>query len=299
MNRGTTRRVGLGWLPGLMLLLLLDGGCDVQGGKMALRPSLDDEDVWAIRCLTLSGPNRFRVANSYADALKKVGGLKPELVRIFHEAGESVVYYGRYRRLYNAKNGTEAFRPGHLDDLDLIRRLSLNVPDPAVGTRTVWPFRLATMDTLPTGRGAHPEWLLSNAPGYYSLQVAVFYNTEGMRQRKYAAEEYCKLLREQGEEAYYHHGRVNSSVCIGAFPEEAIQTFQYPDPLTGAIRVKSKIVDERVLALQRKFPHNLHNGSTFYEITRDPKTGREHRDPHTSFAVEIPRAEQGAAPFEK
>jgi hypothetical protein len=264
---------------------------------MAMRQPTEDEEVWAIRCRTLSGANRFQLARNYAEALKKVDGIKPDLVQVFHEADESTVYYGRYRRVYNAKSGAESFQPDHLADLELIRHLSTNVPEPVLGSRVVWPFRNATMDTLPMGRGQHPEWHLSNAPGYYSLQVAVFYNTEGMRRRKYAAEEYCKLLREQGEEAYYHHGPVNSSVCIGAFPKEAIQTSQRQDALTGIIRVTSKIVDENMLALQKRFPHNLHNGSTFYEIIRDPKTGKEYRDPHTSFAVEIPRAEQGAAPF--
>lgn len=253
----------------------------------------DDEDIWAIRCLTLQGPNRFQLANSYADALRKVAGLKPKLVQVFHESGETAVYYGRYRRQYSAKTDTESFRPNHLRDLDLIRHLSMNIRDPAVGSRPVWPFQMATMSTLPVGRGSHPDWLLSKAPGYYSLQVAVFYDTGEMRRRKYVAEQYCKLLREQGEQAYYDHGSVNSSVCIGAFPEEAIQTFQKQDPLTGIIHVTSKIVDERMLALQRKHSFNLHNGSKFYEIIRDPKTGKKLRDPHTSFAVEIPRKTQG------
>lgn len=295
----TERRFQLRRLTWLTLLVLLVAGCDVPGGGVTLRPKAgSDEDVWAIRCLSLRGPNRFRLAQNYADALKKVAGLRPDLVQVFHEADESTLYYGRYRRVYDARKQTESFRPDHLRDLNLIRQLSMNVQDPVVGSRVVWPFGLATMDALPTGRGEHPEWELSKAPGYYSLQVAVFYNTGEMRRRKYAAEEYCKLLREQGEEAYYHHGSVNSSVCIGAFPEEAIQTFQETDPLTGIIRVRSKIVDERMLALQRKHPHNLHNGSTFYEVTRDPRTGQKYRDPHTSFAVEIPRPERGESPFE-
>ena len=285
------------WLAGLAVLLPL-AGCELPSGSTQMRPTADEyEDIWAIRCLTLRGPNRFKLADSYAKALRTVAGLKPELVQVFHEAEQSTLSYGRYRRIYDPRSDVESFRPDHLSDLDLVRHLSMNIQDPVVGTRTVWPFQLATMETLPVGRGRHPEWLLSIAPGYYSLQVAVFYNTEGMRRRKFAAEEYCRLLREQGEEAYYHHGTVNSSVCIGAFPEEAIQTFQNQDPLTGIIHVTSKIVDERLLALQRRFPHNLHNGSTFYEITYDPKTGKKLRDPHTSFAVEIPQRKQDAGFF--
>jgi hypothetical protein len=289
----------LRWLGLLCLTAALPpvGGCDAQGGGLSLRPTDTSDEIWAVRCLALQGPNRFQMAKKYADALRQVSGLKPDLVRIFHETDESVVYYGRYQRSYDARSQTESFRPDHLRDLELIRKLSLTIPDPAAGSRIVWPFRLATMSTLPIGGSTYPEWELTNAPGYYSLQVAVFYNTGQMRRRKYTAEQYCKLLRDQGEEAYYHHGTVNSSVCIGSFPKEAIQTFQEQDPLTGIIRVRAKMVDERLLALQRKFPFNLHNGHKFYEKLRDPQTGRTYRDPHASFAVEIPRAEPGSASF--
>jgi hypothetical protein len=264
---------------------------------MGMQPSAEDEDVWAIQCRTIHGPNRVQLARSYAEALRKVDGIKPDLVQVFHEADESTVYYGRYRRRYDARSGEESFRPNHLRDLDLIRRLSLSTPDATMGSRTVWPFRNATMDTLPTGRGRHPEWYLTRAPGYYSLQVAVFYNTEGMRRRKYAAEEYCRILREQGEEAYYHHGVVNSIVCVGAFPETAIQTYENVDSYTGIIHVKSKIVDEKLLALQRKYPFNLHNGYKFFETIHDPRTGKKIRDPHTSFAVKVPKPEPGTDEF--
>lgn len=286
-------------LASLAVLLAFAAGCETLGGSEAIgRSAGDEEDTWAIRCLTLEGPNRFQLARSYVDALKKVAGLKPDLVNVFHEGEESSVYYGRYRRRYDSKTETESFRPDHLRDIDLIRHLSMNVADPVAGSRIVWPFQLATMDTLPTGRGAHPEWLLTNAPGYYSLQVAVFYNTGEMRRRKYAAEEYCRLLRAQGEEAYYHHGSVNSSVCIGAFPKEAIQHFQTRDPLTGIVQVTARMVDERLLTLQRQHPDNLHNLHRFYEITHDPETGQKTRHPHTSFAVKIPHAGTGASSFE-
>ena len=295
----TSRSIGMGRLAGFAWLLVLAGGCGPSSGEISPRPAdAPEEDVWAIRCVTLNGSNRFQMADNYANALKHVDGIAPKLVQVFHESTESAVYYGRYRRVYDAGSDTESFRPDNLRDLGLIRQLSMNVSDAVLGSRVIWPFQLATMDTLPGGRGTHPEWELSKAPGFYSLQVAVFYNTEGMRRRRFAAEEYCRLLREEkGAEAYYNHGHVNSIVCIGAFPKEAIRTFQKTDPLTGILRVTSKIVDERMLALQREYPHNLHNGRIFYEVLRDPRTGKQVRDPHTSFAVEIPRAPAGAAPF--
>lgn len=277
------------------MLLPLLAGCETTGagGLSPLRPGpAEDEDAWAIRCLTLQGPNRIQLAENYAKSLKQVKGLKADLVRVFHEDEETSVYYGRYLRRYDAKSEQERFAPDPRPDLDFIRTLSMEIADPAAGRRTVWPFQLATLSTLPGGRGAHPEWLLEKAPGYYSLQIAVFYNTGEMRQRKFAAEEYCKLLREQGEEAYYDHGPVNSIVSVGAFPKEAIQTFQKADPLTGIIQVRSAMVDPKLLELQKKHPYNTHNGNVFYELSQDPKTGKQIRDPHTSFAVEVPRKEE-------
>ena len=256
----------------------------------AAQAGKDDEDIWAIRCITIEGSDRFAKADNYAKALKAVRGLKDKYVVVFHDTGESSVFYGRYQRSYNSRTDAETFKPDPAKDMDLIRQLSFEAPDQATGVmRPVWPFRLATLETLPVGDSKHPEWELSNAPGYYSLQVGVFYNTEGMRRRKFAAEEYCRLLRKDGQEAYFHHGAVNSSVCIGAFPESAIQTWQETDPYTGMIRVQSKIVDKRMLELQEKYPHNTHNGRILYEVGGDRKTGKNVRSPHTSFPVEVPR----------
>ena len=274
------------------MLLPLVAGCDSTGSggvSPFSSPPQDNEDTWVIRCLTIQGSNRFQLAENYAKALKQVKTLNPNLVRVIHESEETSVFYGRYQRRYDANTGQERYTPDPLRDLEFIRTLSMDIQDPATGRRTVWPFQLATMSTLPGGRGSHPEWLLDKAKGYYSLQIAVFYNTGEMRQRKYAAEEYCRLLREQGAEAYYYHGPVNSIVCVGSFPKEAIQTLQKADPYTGIIQVKAVMTDPRLLELQKKYPHNTHNGNIFYEITHDPKTGAEIRDPHTSFAVEIPR----------
>lgn len=287
----------LGWLLPVLLLT----GCQSTGAGSAAPfgvpapsggPPAGDEDTWAIRCLTLQGSTRFKLAESYAKALKQVKGLKPELVQVFHEADETGVYYGRYQRRFDTRSEQERYHPDPRQDLDFIRQLSMDITDARSGRQTVWPFQLATLSTLPGGRGSRPEWLLDKAPGYYSLQIAVFYNTGEMRQRKFAAEEYCKLLREQGEEAYYYHGPVNSIVCVGAFPKEAIQTIQKPDPLTGIVQARAVMTDPRLLDLQKKYPYNTHNGNIFYELSQDPRTGRQIRDPHTSFAVEVPRKEK-------
>ncbi len=274
---------------GSLRLAVLLVACGLCAGAWAGPFGRDKEqDIWAIRCVSLTGAQRFQRAEQYAELLRKVKGLRPRLVQVLHVEDESRVYYGKYKRVYDKRKKTEKFKPDPKRDLELVRMLSMDVRTETGQVRPVWPFIYATLEPLPMGRSSHPEWELRNAPGYYSLQVAVFYNTEQMRQRRYAAEQYCKLLREKGEEAYFDHGETNSSVCIGAFPKSAIQTYQEEDPLTGVIRVRSRIVDRRMLALQKKYPYNLHNGRIFYEVARDPKTGKKIRTPHGSFPVIIP-----------
>lgn len=245
------------------------------------------QDIWSIRCITISGADGARVARAYAEALRKAPGFKPELVRVFGDASGGSVYYGEFRRRYDRRSKSETFSPDPVPVLNELRRLTL-------GGQDIWPFELATLAALPAGADPEAKWLLREAPGHWSLQVAVFYNDGEFQERRRAAEEYCKLLRDQGEEAYVDHGDVHSIVALGAFPREAIQTFQRRNPLTGILEVSERIVDGRMLELQKKFPHNLHNGATFYEVSRNPRTGRRVREPHTSFVVRIPRATAGS-----
>jgi hypothetical protein len=249
----------------------------------------EGEEIWAIRCVTFEGSNRFQQADNCADHLRHVSGLRADRVQVMHEPEVSTVYYGRYRQQYDPHSQRETFEPDPHNDLELIRSLAMRVDPRVYGQSEIWPFRLATVEALPVKSGVPDEWRLENAPGVYSLQVAVFYNTEGMRRRRYAAEEYCRVLRGEGRQAYVHHGSAKSSVCIGSFGEDAIQSVQRADPLTGRVTVRQRIVDPQMLELQKDYPHNLHNGYTAYQVVRDPRSGQEKREPHYSFPVRIPR----------
>jgi len=269
-------------LAAAAVITTLAGGCAGMGGAGGRGPA-PGEEAWAIRCAAFNGPDRFERARWCEQALKSYPDLKAELVQVLHNEDGSVVYYGRYARRFDTRTHNEVFVPDPRPALELIRSLSVMVQG-----QPAWPFRLAVLEPLPGGPGEAPEWDLRHARGYWSWQVAVFYNTETMQQRKEAAVAYCRLLREQGEEAYYHHGPVNSSVTIGTFPKQAIVEMQREDPLSGVLTATSKIVDERMLALQRRFPHNLENGHLIYEIERGPSGEVASRVPHASFPVRIP-----------
>jgi hypothetical protein len=273
----------------LLLLASLSAsltGCATAGGGMDIKLSPGSEPFWGIRCDSRRGPDRFKITQLEYDLLKTVRGLKPDLVQLVNNEDESVVYYGRYRRTVAVGGKTPTYRPNALPDLELIRSLSLNVDG-----QPAWPFIYATLEELPSGRPQHPEWNLANAKGYWTLHVAVFYNEGEITSRKYLAEEYCRELREQGVEAYYHHGPVRSSVYLGLFPKQAVQAFKQTNPLSGVVTVNNKIVDERLLDLQKRYPVSYQNGKIVNELVPDPKTGQVTRVPFASFIVRTPSTE--------
>jgi hypothetical protein len=277
-------KIGAGlFVAGLALTLIAGGGCENGGGAgMELH---GDEEVWAIRCATLTGPERFTQADNLATALKTVKGLRAELVQVVHEDDGSTIYYGRYRRRYGETNPKRQFDPSHLKSLEIIRNLVVQ------GAR-VQPFMLASMDVLPTFDSAHPEWDLTTVDGHWSLQVGVFYNTKTMRSRRSAAEQYCAVLRARGEDAYFHHGVVNSSVCIGIYPVGAVTEVRRENPFSGDVTMISRIADPQMLAAQERYPVCLHNGHEMHEVIRDPKTRQViRREPYPSFPVLLPRAQ--------
>ncbi len=246
------------------------------------------EDLWAIRCLAITGENRQSRANAYGDALRKVRGLDAKRVLVLHYDEESIVFYGRFARVLDSKSGKERFEPDPAPTLKTIRELYLQNSKLAADDPANWPFRLAALDQLPTGDSSHPEWDLENASGFWAVHVAVFYNCDEMRERKRAAVEYCKMLREQGNEAYYHHGTDKSSVCIGVFPEAAVVPVKSKDALTGAIKVSYGVSDQRVADIMKKFPESLENGHRVFE--RASGGGGERGKANPSFIVKLPRA---------
>ncbi len=296
MRRRCSKTCGLFVLPATLLVLLT--ACETPGGGGGfgqLGVHQGDEEIWAINCLTLQGFQRLENAQAYAAALKKVAGLKPKLVQIISDADGTSVYYGRYRRIYGTDANDEPYRPDPRTDLETIRGLMMQLDG-----QNVWPFMLASMEMLPTFQSEHPEWNLKDATGYWALHVGVFYNTETLRSRRSAAEEYCRVLRNQGEEAYFHHGDVNSSVYVGTYPRGAVREARHENPFAGTVEVTRQIVSKPLQEAQKRFPFSLHNGHKFYEIIRDRHTGKvRERLPAPSFLVIVPRAQRELGRFEE
>lgn len=259
------------------------------GGKRSKSPSTKDEEVWAIRCITFRGADQMIRAERAAAALQQVSGLARDRVQVLADDDGAAVYYGRYKRVYAAGETESQYSPDAKKDLDLIRSLQ-------VQGGGQWPFAMAAIDVLPTYRTPKPEWDLNNVNGFWSLHVAVFYNTDTLASRRSAAEEYCRILREQGEDAYFHHGVSNSSVYIGAFAPGAVVEAKKEDALAGRTSTVYRVVEPRLLEAQKRFPYSLHNGHMMYELVRSSPSGEvSRRIPLESFVVKTPKARDAEA----
>lgn len=279
MSHVCLRRARARWLSGLAAVLLFPAAV------------LAEDEIFAIRCATYAEADHAKLAQQAASLLRGVKELRGELVRVESGRRSSTVFYGRYVRTLDLFSKKERFKPDPMPDLRLIRDLSLLRPDDSGNERPVWPFLGATLEATTTKGAASAEWDLANARGYWTWQVAVFYNEGEFRERRQAAEAYCKELREKGEEAYFHHGSVRSSVTIGLFPKQALDVVEERNPLTGAKGVKVIPVDPRMAEIEKRHPHNLENGRPMYTITRRPDGSVLERTANRSFAARVPGGE--------
>ncbi len=250
-------------------------------------------DVWAIKCISVDGPDQHTIANYYAESLRHVEALDADLVRVIFDEDFGNVYYGSYTLQHSPFSDQPTYHPDPAEDLELIKSLSAD--------QVTRPFGAAHLMPVPADAVGNPAWDASRAEGYWSLQVGVFYNTETMQRRRQAAVDYCRLLRAKGEDAYYYHGPSMSSVLIGTFPRKAMMSIQRRQ---GTLEGKPKhvaeyrIIDRRLRALQAKYPHNLENLHVVSDLQLDTRTGKKERFPRPSVVVKLPsvqRAERNAA----
>lgn len=253
---------------------------------------------WAIRCITRVGPEQLAEAEQFAESLKRVQQLDPGQVRVYSDSDGGHVYYGAFRRSFNTQTEQETFSPDPTATLRLIRSLSYD------GGRS-FPFAGAILEEIPTDDSGPSEWDLAKINGYWTLQVAVFYNTPEMTRRRQAAVDFCRELRFRGYEAYYYHSMSKSVVTLGAYPEWAVQfREEAPVSLTGRPAQKRTVVvinDPGLLKLQGEFPDNLENGARILEKTLNQRTGKIERIARPSFMAKLPqvtRREQELNTFE-
>lgn len=268
-------------LPGTMVCaaaLSMIGalGCGEDQGAWSRSPSESPRlpllsapagERWTIECLVHTGPDRVAQIDRLAELLRRTRGIESKQVNVVHADSTSTLYYGQYVRREDPQTGKPSF-PRQMDrDIQFIRQLAI---DP-----THRPFAAARRILQESPDEGPPEWDLGRAKGYYSLQIAVFYNTGEFHQRKKAAADYCRYWREKGYDAYFFHGPTRSSTTVGDFPEQAAE-----ETVAGRHHYGAE-----VRALQNKEPEfvwNLENGHRIYER----RNGQ--RIPQRSVLIKIP-----------
>jgi hypothetical protein len=190
-------------------------GCESSGGS---GPLLDlgqgNAEKWTIWCQQTEGPDYQVLANQLSDLLKQASGLRADKVRVVHKGAGCTIYYGQYVKVASKETGRLVFPPEYIRDLATIQRTTL-------AGRAVFSFaKPELMEPKPTS--GNEQWEVSKAKGKYTLQIGIFYNTPTFDARKEAAEDYVKLLRQDGFAAYFRHEEARSFVFVGDFDDSDV-----------------------------------------------------------------------------
>jgi hypothetical protein len=224
-------------LPGASLTPLPDATAAVQQTMV----NIPADARWTLYCASISGPERISRMAQLKNYLMQKSPMKDWYV--VHDEQNSTLFYGFYSTVEKAERGSAR---AHAD-----RKAVSEWRD---GDER--PFAACFFTPItPPNPVAPPEWNLANAPAdaYWSVQIAAFKDSP---QRKQAAVEAVKELREKGVNAYYYHGNAVSSVCIGAWPEDALKRQE----MDGSRAVVDE--DQAMLVSQEPLPAQFKNART-------------------------------------
>jgi hypothetical protein len=280
------------------------GGAVPQAAKPAKSgaPAIPPGAEWTIFCTTIPGALHIQQSTQLRDQLARSTGMRDWYV--VHADTESTLYYGFYKSI--DKNVKAA-------------REKIDAMTDTAGGR---PFNNAMVVELTApDPDAPPQWDLANAPAgmAWSVQIAAY---EGSPQRKKYAVDAVREARAQGVPAYYYHGPSISSVCVGAWPKQAVagdmepayndpnekrsmeqilkqqpadlivlppgmpavnREFQTPHGRVRAVSPELRVIDPTLQATMKAYPYHFRNGEAEGMKT---KGGVQ---PKPSFLVKIPR----------
>jgi hypothetical protein len=265
---------------------------------------------FTLYCTHIPGANHVIVATALRDDLVQKTGMRGW--HIVHANDQSTIYFGYYRTFDDRQNDLAETERAQAD-LKRIEALKNSQGERLFPRAVFLPVNNADPD-------APAEWNLVNTPrsAYWSLQIAAY---EGSPERKHDAVEMVREFRKRGVEAYYFHGETISSVCIGAWPENAIKRQDMksahtanPDdrfivtnqPLPPNVSPEIKDRDGKKVIIEapklefldptmadaiRRYPNHAVNG---FDRERTARNGAKVRDP--SFLVLIPHSDTPQPP---
>jgi len=246
--------------------LALVEGCGGPGGGRAILPGLgkDKDEKYTIRLYVLPSSDHIERIKSFKAQTEQGTGWKG----LFVERKEhySELYWGRYATYSEAEK-------------NLKRAREYRTPMGVAAYANARIVEYAGFDPGPS------EWDLANAPGAYTVVVAVFYDVPADKyfgRKKYAVT-YCEHLRSKSEEAYYWHGPARSTVTIGSFPETSVTMVD-----DGGLK-RPDIRDPAIQAILDRYPYLAVNGyqELIWEV--DPVTRRPRKEPARTYPAHIPR----------
>ncbi len=280
-----------------------------QGEKPPAEPAIQipADARWSLYCAAVSGPDRFsRIAQLKAKLLAR-SGMKDWY--IVHNETDSTLFYGFYSSIEKTEPGSIRAHAERKRVQDLKDEQGDKIFPTCFFTPIVQP-----------DPPAPAEWKLVNAPSkaFWSLEIAAFKDNV---LRKQAAVDMVKDFRSKGIEAFFYHGESISSVCIGAWPVDAVKQQDQDkgravdteddivvssDPLPEkyekakmtskdghrirAYSQRIEIADPSLKAMMAQYPEHYVNYDLYLATVRTTD-GTNKKVPAPSFLVKIPGAE--------
>lgn len=239
-------------------------------------PPVDAE--WTILCDSVEGPAHVQDATILKARLIQASGMADWY--IIHGEQDSKIYYGYYRAFDNHAEKLRAEQD----------RARISVLTDRLGNRLLRGgvlVSVAAPDPV-----SPPEWNILNSPknAYWTLEVATF---SGNLQRKEAAVQAVRELRERGQPGYYYHGPTASSVLVGAWPREAVleQNNGLDKKGQGRDDAHTPNADTSLLVFAGKPPENLSR------TVLDPATGKPMAVMGAKLVIQSPDMKQKIADF--
>ena len=176
---------------------------------------------YSIYCDAYSGPDHFAASNAMKELLLKNSQLRDWYV--VHQSDQSTLYEGYYKEINPQQAGLD--KATQLDAQRARREKALveSIPDPRSPQRKLFPRTQFYLLDSPDP-DAPAAWSLTNAPGYWSVQVAAFTGYD-RKQKTIEAVRAARTMTPPVEAYYYHGGPQDtvSIVCVGSWPAEAIK----------------------------------------------------------------------------
>jgi hypothetical protein len=235
-----------------------DEGKKVFAPSTASRGSSSAHSGWSVVVAGFRDENRRAMAEEGLRKFQSASGLTSAFIE--DRGNVTIIAYGQF---------DSPTTPEAKAALEKVRTLQVALEDGRRGT----PFADAFLAPPPDATGTLPEFDLRNAKkmkgpdALYTLQVARYGRVDTqaptpaeLAEFRKAAEEATLRLRREGEQAYYYHGPIGSTVTIGIFGKD--------DFAPGESGGKPEYQSPALLALRKRFPNNLVNGAGVKETVK-------------------------------